>query len=81
MIEDVEIAMRFADQKISHNAESAVIGTGDAFTLSSAVAETLPNVKLLPQPDSHLVKWSDLVEQKQELWPIQYLLPGGAYVH
>lgn len=81
MIEDVEMAMRFADQKISHNAEFAVIGTGDAFTLSSAVAETLANIKLLPQPDSHIVKWSDLVEQKQELWPIQYLLPGGAYIH
>jgi hypothetical protein len=81
MIEDVEIAMRFADQKISHNAESAVIGTGDAFTLSSAVAETLPNIKLLSQPDEHVVKWSDLIEKKQELWSIQYLLPGGAYIH
>ena len=80
MIEDVEIAMRFADQKINH-AEFAVIGTGDAYTLSSAVAETLPNIKLLTEPDAHVVKWSDLVEQKQELWPIQYLLPGGAYIH
>ena len=81
MIEDIEIATRFAEQKVSHNSEFAVIGTGDAYTLSSAVAETLPNIKLLPQPDAHVVKWSDLVEQKQELWPIQYLLPGGAYIH
>jgi hypothetical protein len=81
MIEDVEIATRFADEKINHNSKLAVIGTGGAYTLSSAVAETLPNIKLLPQPDSHLVKWSDLVEEKQELWPIQYLLPGGAYIH
>ena len=80
MIEDVEIAMRFADQKINH-AEFAVIGTGDAYTLSSAVAETLPNIKLLAEPDAHVVKWSDLVEKKQELWPIKYLLPGGAYIH
>jgi hypothetical protein len=80
MIEDVEITMRFADQKINH-AEFAVVGTGDAYTFSSAVAETLPNIKLLAQPDAHVVKWSDLVEQKQELWPIQYLLPGGAYIH
>jgi hypothetical protein len=79
MIEDVEIAMRFADQKMNHT--FAVIGTGDAYTLSSAVAETLPNTKLLAEPDAHAVKWSDLVEQKQELWPIQYLLPGGAYIH
>ena len=79
MIEDVEIAMRFADQKMNHT--FAVIGTGDAYTFSSAVAETLPNIKLLTEPDAHVMKWSDLVEQKQELWPIQYLLPGGAYIY
>jgi hypothetical protein len=81
MIEDVEIATRFASQKINHNSKFAVIGAGDACTLSSAVAETLPNIKFLSQPDAELVKWSDLVEKKQELWPIEYLLPGGAYVH
>jgi hypothetical protein len=81
MIEDVEIATRFAGQKLNHNSEFAVIGTGEASTLGSAVAETLPNIKLLSQPDAKVLKWSDLVEQKQELWPIQYLLPGGAYVH
>jgi len=27
------------------------------------------------------LKWSELVEQKRETWPIQYLLPSGAYVH
>jgi hypothetical protein len=81
MMEDIEIATRFADQKINHNSEFSVIGTGDAYTISSAIAETLSNIKLLPQPDAQVVKWSDLVEQKQELWPIQYLLPGGAYIH
>jgi pimeloyl-ACP methyl ester carboxylesterase len=81
MIEDVEIATRFAGKKINHSSEFAVIGAGDAFTLSSAVAETLPNIRLLSQPGAQVVKWSVLVEQKQELWPIQYLLPGGAYIH
>ena len=81
VIEDVEIATRFADQKLNHNAELSVIGTGDSYTLSSAVAETLPNVRLLPPADAQILKWSDLVQQKQELWPIQYLLPGGAYIH
>jgi hypothetical protein len=81
MIEDVEIATRFAGQKLNHNSEFAVIGTGEASTLGSAVAETLPNIKLLSQPDAKVVKWSELVEQKQELWPIEYLIPGGAYIH
>jgi len=81
MIEDVEIASRFADQKLNQNAELSIIGTGDAYTLSSAVAETLKNIKLLPQADAQVVKWSELVGQKQELWPIKYLMPGGAYIH
>lgn len=81
MIEDVEIATRFADRKINHNSEFAVLGIGDAYTLSTLVAETLSNIKLLPQPDVPIMKWSDLVEQKQELWPIQYLLPAAAYIH
>lgn len=81
MIEDVEIATRFAEQKLNQNAELSIIGTGDAYTLSCAIAETLPNIKLVPRPDAHVVKWSELVEQKQELWPIEYLMPGGAYIH
>ena len=81
MIEDAEIATRFFGQKFNHNSEFAVIGTGEASTLGSAVAETLPNIKLLSQQDAKVLKWSDLVERKQELWPIQYLLPGGAYIH
>jgi hypothetical protein len=36
---------------------------------------------MIPQPESEIVKWSDLVEEKRELWPIQDLLPGGAYIH
>src|SRR6266568_718546 len=81
IIEDVEIAFRFARGKINPNAELAVTGVGDAYTLAGAVSETLPNIRLLSQPDARIEKWSDLVKQERELWPIQYLLPGGAYVH
>jgi hypothetical protein len=58
-----------------------VTGQGHAYTLASAVSETLANVKLLSQPDNRAVRWSELVNEKRELWPIEYLLPGGAYVH
>ena len=81
MIEDVEIATRFFKAQLDLRAEMAVTGVGDAFTLASAISETLPNVRLLSQPDTQVVKWSELVNQKTELWPIQYLLPGGAYIH
>jgi hypothetical protein len=81
MIEDVEIATRFVRAKIRAHPELSVTGVGNAYTLASAVSETLPNIKLLSQPDARIVKWSDLVNQERELWPIEYLLPSGAYVH
>jgi hypothetical protein len=81
MIEDVEIAIGFVRWKANPAADLMITGTGDAYTVASAVAETLPGVRLLPQPDARIEKWSDLVTQERELWPIQYLLPAGAYVH
>ena len=81
MMEDAEIATRFVKAQLNPRAEIVVTGVNDAFTLASAISETLPNIKLLSQPDTRVVKWSELVNQKTELWPIQYLLPDGAYIH
>jgi hypothetical protein len=81
MMEDAEIAFRFAREKIDRDAQLSITGTGHAHTLASAVSETLPNIKLSSHPDVRIEKWSDVVTQERELWPIQYLLPGGAYVH
>ena len=81
MIEDVEIATGFVRAKFNAQPKFFVTGSGKAYTLASAVSETLPGVSLLSQPDVSVVKWSDLVNQERELWPIEYLLPGGAYVH
>jgi hypothetical protein len=81
MIEDAEIATRFAHAKVDAHAEVTVTGVGNAHTLAIAVSETLPGIRLLSQTDAQIVKWSDLVNQERELWPIEYLLPGGAYVH
>ena len=81
MIEDVEITNRFVHAKLYSNSEIFVTGDGNGYTLASAVAETLPHIKRLNQPDAHILKWSELVDQKSELWPIQFLLPGGAYIH
>ena len=80
MIEDAEITGRFAHEKFGAKAE-AVTAPGDGYTLASAIAETLPGIKLLPRSDARVLKWSEIVEQKRETWPIQYLLPSGAYVH
>ena len=81
MIEDVEIATRFAREKSALTADVAVAGEGDGYTLASAAAETLPNMKLVSEPSAAALRWSEFVEQERELWPIQDLLPRGAYVH
>ena len=80
MIEDAEIARRFAAQKL-HVDVAAVGATGDAYTLANAIAETLPGMSLLPEPTGKVLKWSEVVEEGRASWPIQYLLPGGAYTH
>ena len=80
MMEDAEIASRFAGEKLGAKV-TAVSGRGDAYTLAVAISETLRGVKLLPGPDARSLKWSEIVEEKRETWPIQYLLPSGAYIH
>jgi len=80
MLEDAEIASRFAAQKLHANVV-AVTAAGDAYTLASAIAETLSGMSLLPEPNGKVLKWSEIVEQGTASWPIEYLLPGGAYIH
>jgi hypothetical protein len=80
MIEDAEIARRFAAEKLHANMV-AVTAPGDGYTLASAIAETIPGLQLLPEPSGKILKWSEIVEQERESWPIQYLLPSGAYIH
>jgi hypothetical protein len=80
MIEDAEISKRFATEKLHVNV-AAVTAAGDAYTLASAIAETLPGIALLHAANGRVLKWSEILEQKRESWPIQYLLPSGAYIH
>ena len=80
MVEDVEIARMFAKEKLQLHM-TAVTASGANYTLASAVSEVLPGVRLLANADAKVLRWSDLVEQKQEQWPIQFLVPSGAYIH
>ena len=79
MIEDVEIAERFAKVKFGAR-EFVIVAEGDASTVAAGAAETLPSLKVLSQ-SKRSVSWSELVNEKRELWPIQDLLPGAAYIH
>jgi hypothetical protein len=80
VIEDAEIARRFLDI-IFRPASLAATGAGNGYTVAKVISETLPNTKLVSRPDAQLINWSELVEEKQEIWPIELLLPGGAYIH
>ncbi len=80
MIDDARIAERFAEEKLGINI-SLVTAPGEAFTVAASIAEVMPGLRLLREPDSVLVQWAELVESKQESWPIAFLVPGGAYIH
>jgi cephalosporin-C deacetylase-like acetyl esterase len=80
-IEDAEITTKFIRAKLAPGSEVSVTGTGEGYTLAVGISEALPEVKLVSQPNTERVSWWKLVETKEELWPIQDLLPGGAYVH
>lgn len=79
MIEDVEIAARFARIRLDAT-DISITATGDAYTLAHDAAAVLPGLRLLPAENGHVLSWARLVKEKQEVWPIQYLLPGGAYL-
>lgn len=81
MIEDVEIATRFVRAQLGAHTELSILGPGDASTLASASSEVLPGLHLIPQNGAGPLKWSSIVEEKRELWPVAYLLPNGGYIH
>jgi hypothetical protein len=77
MMEDVEIAARFARERLGVK-RLAARPRGEAGALADAVAETLAVEKMAAAGPAF--RWADAVEEMRELWPIQYLLPGGAFV-
>jgi dienelactone hydrolase len=79
MIEDAEIAMHFSRDEL-HAGSFSVFSDPESALLASAIANTITAVNLAPHPAADTMKWSELVLQGRELWPIQYLLPGGAYI-
>jgi hypothetical protein len=80
MIEDAEIAVSFSRLKL-HALHFSVASDEEGFMLANAIAGTLPAVKQISYLGAPIMKWSDLVVQRREQWPIQYLLPGAAYIH
>jgi len=79
MLEDVEVASRFARARLERNV-TAVSATGRGYILASAASQVLPGVKLTNPDHEKILRWSEIVEDEREVWPIELLVPGGAYL-
>ena len=79
MIEDTEIVSRFA-QSYLKSSIIEVTATPDAKMLARDIVETLPGIKPKSENDITGFTWSQIVTDERELWPIHYLLPGGASI-
>ena len=79
MIEDVEIAARFARARLGAR-EVAIDAPGDARLLARAVAAALPDVALVEARQSRdgVRLEGSASRALREIWPIHYLVPGGA---
>jgi dienelactone hydrolase len=79
MIEDVEIAVSFARDHLGVK-EITADGTEQTQLLLQQVVKVIPGIKAADGAIKPGLTWSQIVLEKRERWPIQYLLPGGAYI-
>jgi hypothetical protein len=79
LIEDTEIAARFARTRLKATSV-AMTAQGDAYTVAHWATRVLPDLRLLTNRDASVLDFAALVDRKQEIWPIQYVFPGGAYL-
>ena len=79
LIEDTEIVARFAEERFAGTG-IRVDGDNESRLLVKCVSGALGYSAVDPDAES-VDGWSDFVLERRESWPIQYLLPGGAYVY
>jgi cephalosporin-C deacetylase-like acetyl esterase len=79
MLEDTEIVQRFVEIRLKP-AESWVCVPGDSALLARAIVATFPEIKLHADSVPGTFVWSRAILEKMEKWPIQFLLPGGAFI-
>jgi hypothetical protein len=75
----VGLAVRFARERLGAR-QVSIEGAGDAFLLAQAAAAVWPGVSVIPSRDPKAFSWKEAVEELREVWPIHYLVPGGAAV-
>ena len=79
MMEDVEIVTRFARSQLNVK-DIKVTATEETKALAREIVETWPDIKPKSKEDIIGLKWSEIINGKRELWPIQTLVPGGAFI-
>jgi pimeloyl-ACP methyl ester carboxylesterase len=79
MIEDIEIASRFTQLHLK-SSQILVVGEGEAASLANSAAQVLPELTSSPRSEAIKITWSQIVNEKREAWPIQYVLPDGARI-
>ena len=79
MIEDTEIVSRFLRLYLKV-AEIKITAAPDARMLVREIVETLPEIKPKSNEDIKGERWSEIITEERELWPIHNLLPGGAFI-
>ena len=79
MIEDTEIVTRFIRSQLNVK-EIKVTSTQETKMLAREMVEIFPDIKPKSKEDIDGIKWSEIINQKRELWPIHYLLPGGGFI-
>src|SRR2546427_13241723 len=81
MIEDAEVATRFVGEKLGLRVDAVTAAPGNGYWLAKSISEIFPGVALIPQAGGYVETWSAIVLGEKEIWPIQYLMPSGAYIH
>lgn len=79
MIEDTEIVSRFIRLQLNVK-EIKVTATHETKMLAREVVGIFPDIKPKSKEDIDGITWSEIVNQKREIWPIHYLLPGGGFI-
>lgn len=73
-VRDRETAAHLPPQPVT------IAAAADTYGLALRFRALDPEVKLQPMESTNTLDWSTFVLQKQEQWPIAFLLPSGAFV-
>jgi hypothetical protein len=74
MIEDTEIVFKFAQSHLQIQ-EMQVRAKNNTGLLAQKLVEIFPNLKL--EMKMNATTWSNIIDQKIEKWPVEYIMPGG----